>query len=266
MKKVLFWLLAVVITLAALVYQRKTGPTYPLSGKIGINGILIEYELPRSAESSEDREISILVPHPDITGTLRFKRFKTDDPWTEEEMKNREGTLAASLPRQPAAGKLAYQITLNSEGKDLLIPGEESVVIRFKDKVPTALLIFHVIVIFGGMLISTRAGIAALDKQTNLRRFVPWAVAFLFLGGFILGPLMQKFAFGAWWTGFPVGKDLTDTKTLLAFIAWLAAWIAGRKGKPAHGWVLAASLITLFVFLIPHSLLGSELDYSKMPR
>jgi hypothetical protein len=37
-----------------------------------------------------------------------------------------------------------------------------------------------------------------------------------------------------------------------------------RRGKPARGWVLAASILLLVVFLIPHSLLGSELDYSKM--
>ena len=43
------------------------------------------------------------------------------------------------------------------------------------------------------------------------------------------------------------------------------ALIAGRKGKPARGWVLAAAILLLIVFLIPHSLLGSELDYSEAP-
>jgi hypothetical protein len=44
--------------------------------------------------------------------------------------------------------------------------------------------------------------------------------------------------------------------------AWIAALIAGRKGKPARGWVLAASVITLLINMIPHSLLGSELKYN----
>jgi hypothetical protein len=80
----------------------------------------------------------------------------------------------------------------------------------------------------------------------------------------ILGPLVQKYAFGALWTGFPFGYDLTDNKTLIAFLGWIAAWIAGRKGKPARGWVLGASILLLVVYLIPHSLFGSELDYSKI--
>jgi hypothetical protein len=75
---------------------------------------------------------------------------------------------------------------------------------------------------------------------------------------------MQKFAFGVAWSGFPLGMDLTDNKTLIAFLFWIVALIAGRKGKPARPFVLAASLVTLLIFLIPHSLRGSELDYSKM--
>jgi hypothetical protein len=39
---------------------------------------------------------------------------------------------------------------------------------------------------------------------------------------------------------------------------WIAALVAGRKGRPARGWVVAASAVTLFINLIPHSLFGSE--------
>ncbi|MCK7482728.1 MAG: hypothetical protein M0C28_40615 [Candidatus Moduliflexus flocculans] len=89
------------------------------------------------------------------------------------------------------------------------------------------------------MLFSTAAGLAALDKKRNPRRFVLWTVGLMFLGGFVLGPLMQKFAFGVAWTGFPLGTDLTDNKTLIAFLAWIVALAAGRKGRPARPFVLA---------------------------
>ncbi|MCK7483460.1 MAG: hypothetical protein M0C28_45300 [Candidatus Moduliflexus flocculans] len=42
------------------------------------------------------------------------------------------------------------------------------------------------------------------------------------------------------------------------------ALVTGREGRPARPFVIAASLVTLLVFLIPHSLLGSEYDYSKI--
>jgi hypothetical protein len=89
------------------------------------------------------------------------------------------------------------------------------------------------------------------------------------LGGLILGPFVQKAAFGAYWTGFPWGYDLTDNKTLLMWLAWaFAAGAAGFSLRAREGWVrvavMAASVAMTVVYLIPHSLRGSQLDYSKV--
>ena len=266
MKKIFFWFIAVVITLLTLVYQRMMGPTYPLPGKVSLAGREIKFKLPRSEEITRNCEVGVKVENLEITGRLLYMRFKTSDPWSEVPLTRQDGRLVGYLPKQPMAGKLAYKVLLAFQEKEISLSGEEPAVIRFKGAVPTAVLLCHILVIFAAMLFSIRGGIAAIDKGSNPRKYVPWAVGFLFVGGFILGPLMQKFAFGAWWTGFPLGTDLTDTKTLIAFLAWVAALIAGRRGKPARGWVLAASLITLIIFLIPHSLLGSELKYTELTQ
>ncbi|MEI6614889.1 MAG: hypothetical protein WCL37_08320, partial [Chrysiogenales bacterium] len=79
-----------------------------------------------------------------------------------------------------------------------------------------------------------------------------------FAGGLILGPLVQKYAFGAFWTGFPLGHDLTDSKTLLAVMVWLGAFFLRKKSR---WWTLLATVLMIVIYLIPHSLLGSELNY-----
>jgi hypothetical protein len=84
----------------------------------------------------------------------------------------------------------------------------------------------------------------------------------MLIGGLIMGPIMQKFAFGAYWTGWPFGQDLTDNKTLVAFIFWLIAFFVLRKNRQNRFWPVLAAIITLSVFVIPHSVLGSEFDYS----
>jgi hypothetical protein len=264
MRKIAFWIIAVFITVSSAIYQRITGPTYPVRGKTMINGSEITYKLERSYEDTEDYEIAIKVDNEEITGQLVYKRHKTDDPWTKIPLIRRKDSLLASLPKQPAAGKLEYKVILSSHENEVSLPGEKPVVIRFKGPVPLAILIPHVIVMFLAMLLSTRAGIAALDSKSNPRKFALWAAGLLIVGGLILGPLVQKFAFGELWTGFPISSDLTDNKTLIALIGWIAAVIAGRGGKPARWWVLGASILLLVVYLIPHSLLGSELDYSQM--
>ena len=263
MRKGLFWFLAVVITLGSAVYQRMTGPTYPLRGKAVVDGTEIRYRLPRSAETVEDAEVAVPAPAA-VEGWLDWKRYPTEDAWARVPLVREGDRLVGHLPKQPAAGKLAYRVHLGRDDGAPPVTGDDPVIMRFKDPVPTWIIIPHVIIMFAGMLLATAAGLSALDKKRNPRRFVLWTVALLFVGGFILGPLVQKYAFGVAWTGFPLGTDLTDNKTLIAFLAWIIALIAGRKGKPARPFVIAASLITLLIFLIPHSLFGSEYDYSKL--
>lgn len=264
MKKAFLWILALIITLGTLAYQRLTGPTYPLRGKTQFDDTTISYRLARSQVTTSDYELRIKVSNPEIKGYILYKRFKTSDEWTSQPLRREGDVLAALLPHQPPAGKLAYQVFLSSGDKETSLSGGEPVVIRFRGEVPDPVIILHVIVMFLAMLLSTRAGLEALRPTGNPRKLALWATIMLFVGGMILGALVQKFAFGAFWTGFPLGRDLTDNKTLFALVGWIIALIAGRRGKPARGWVLAASILTLAVFLIPHSLLGSELDYSKV--
>jgi hypothetical protein len=264
MKKVALWVLAFLITASTAVYQRLTGPTYPISGKTTVGHSEISYELLRTHETGQDCLVRIQIQNPDIGGTLLYKRHKTEDPWTKIPMERQEDALVGALPHQPPAGKLEYKVVLSLEGKETSLSGENPVIIRFKGAVPSWILIPHVIVMFLAMLFSARAGIEALRPKSNPRTLALWTTGLLFIGGFILGPAVQKLAFGSLWTGFPFGYDLTDNKTLIAFIGWIVAVIAGRKGKSARGWVLAAAILLLIVFLIPHSLLGSELDYSNV--
>jgi len=264
MKKVLLWILAFLITAGSAVYQRMTGPTHPLDGKIELGNEEISFTLERAQERVGDYVIRIEAEDPGISGYVTYQRFKTNEPWTNVPMSRENSSLSAALPEQPTAGKLAYLVYLTYGQESVSLSGEEPIIIRFKDVVPDFLLIPHILVMFLAMLLSTRTGLEALRKDSNPRKLALWTAGTMFVGGLILGPLVQKFAFGEWWTGFPFGIDLTDNKTLIAMIVWAIALFAGRKNKPARGWVLAASLITLIIFLIPHSLLGSEFDYSQL--
>ena len=58
---------------------------------------------------------------------------------------------------------------------------------------------------------------------------------------------------------FPMGFDLTDNKTLIAFVFWLIA-VVGNVKKDRRYLTLLAGLVMLVIFSIPHSVKGSELD------
>lgn len=259
------WLLAFLITAGSAVYQRRTGPTYPVRGRADFGGAVIAYELARSHSSASDCGVRIETRDPAIEGDLIWKRRKTNDAWRRVPMTWRDGALLAGLPHQPPAGKLDYVIELRKGGERVALPASGPIVIRFKKDVPAPVLVVHVLGIFGAMLLSTRAGLEALAGRPALRQYTLWTAGFLLVGGMILGPVVQKYAFDAFWTGWPFGHDLTDNKTAVAFLAWLAAWAALNRSRNPRRWMVAAAVVTFVVFLIPHSVLGSELDYSKTP-
>lgn len=174
---------------------------------------------------------------------------------------SREGeSLVALLPHQPPAGKLDYRVSL-SEGSATARLGQP-VTLRFRGEVPAWILVPHVLAMFLGMISAARAGFEKFSPSPKYGGLILWTLLLLGVGGLILGPAVQKCSFDAWWTGWPIGRDLTDNKTAVAWLAWVAAWIANRRGARSTGWwAVAAALITLIVFAIPHSVFGSELRY-----
>ncbi|HPC82195.1 MAG TPA: hypothetical protein P5234_02940 [Thermoanaerobaculaceae bacterium] len=256
------WLLAVVVTLGSVVWQRMTGPTHPARVGVELGGEAVKGKLLRSGTTGENLPVRLRAGE-GVTGEVAWRRYPTAAAWTVVPMRRDGPDLVAELPHQPAAGKIEYQVRLHDGGRIVTIP-ERAAVARFKDPVPAWVLIPHVLAMFAGMLLATRAGLEAALGRPRLGPLA-WAAFWLILvGGFVLGPAVQKYAFGAWWTGVPFGWDLTDNKTLAAGVAWAGAVAALRGGRWGRTAVLVAALVTLVVFAIPHSAMGSQLDWSKV--
>jgi hypothetical protein len=249
-KKNLFWVIALVITLASAYYQRISGPTYPETG-IHNN---VSYKFERSHSTSSDQLVEIPVTAPGTEAYLYWKRFKTNDDFTVENMQLENSIAKAYLPVQPPAGKLEYFIKIKRDNDESRFPAEHNVVTRFKGDVP----------LFLAMLFSVRTCIEALLKEGSLYKLTLYTLVTLFLGGMIFGPITQLYAFGALWTGIPFGYDLTDNKTLMALIGWIIAGYKVYKNKNPKFWVIAAAILMFIIFLIPHSMFGSELDYNRV--
>lgn len=255
MRKWVCWLLAVIITLALSVYQRRTGPTNPKRITIELNGENYPVKLPRSGVR-HDATVSLKGIPSDTEARIHYRRYPTSDGYTTEDFRLKEGELQATLPVQPVAGKLQYYLTV--EGKDY--PADSPVLIRFRNDVPAGILIPHILFMFAAMLFAVYTLLLVVSRKKYGLWLIIAAIT-LFIGGFILGPLVQHVAFGPWWTGFPFGTDLTDNKTLISFLFFLAA-LSTLKWKH-NKWVTAlAVLVMLAVFTIPHSKHGSEYDYA----
>jgi hypothetical protein len=279
MKKFLLWSLAFLITIAAAYYQRKTGPTYPKRVNVALNDSTYELRLVRSLGLDERSEVKLKIQDTTVKALLWYKRFNTTDEYSSTPFSykvypvhsfvmNRifkiteEKGLFAVVPQQPAAGKLQYYIEITDSKETHTLMKDTPVVIRFKGGVPGQVLTPHILIMFLAMLFSTASGLLALARIPSYKKYAIWTLVFLTIGGMILGPIVQKYAFGAFWTGVPFGWDLTDNKTLIAFLFWILAVVMNlKKDRPVY--TIVAAVILLFIYSVPHSMFGSELDYSS---
>jgi hypothetical protein len=255
----------VVLTVAAADWQRRTGPSYSLRAEAPLPGTTLAFTLPRSSPTTTAPRVALPSAPGLIGATLWWRRYPTDDPFTAAPMQPDTDQLAAALPVQPPAGKVEYYVELSTTAGPLRLP-DQTVVLRFRGPVPAPVLVAHIAIIFLAMLIGVRAALAAAFDTGEQRTLTLVTLAGLTLGGLVLGPITQRYAFGAFWTGVPFGWDLTDNKTLVMWIGWLAAGIAAfRRHRTTRGAVLAAAILMLAVYLIPHSMHGSQLDYDSLP-
>jgi hypothetical protein len=121
---------------------------------------------------------------------------------------------------------------------------------------------FMVMSLFGAVRI-----LRGQEGKRNTVNMARWVLILSFIGGWPLGFILNRQAFGPVWEGFPFGYDVTDNKTQLVFIFWLVslllAWgsFIGRgeekdclKAKPFAIAIVMSFLMSLALFLLPHSL------------
>lgn len=266
MKKSIYWILAFVITIGAAYYQRKTGPTYPKSTDVSVNGQVYELKLIRSIGLDRPSEVKLAIADSSASAKLFFRRFPTGDEYKAVDFKYRKSErfegFAATIPQQPAAGKLQYYYEITDSKGTTTYMKENPIVLRFKGSVPALVMIPHILLMFVAMLFSTLAGLYAIGKNRLFRKYTNWTLILFTAGGLVLGPVVQWYAFGDLWTGIPFGWDLTDNKTLIAFVFWVLAYLMNRK-KERPAYTILAAFVLLLVYSIPHSLFGSELSYES---
>lgn len=264
MKKQIILILAIALTLLSIIYQRLTSPTEPDKFEISIAGEMQKFKLPRSGTSGTDLEIKIdRIPSDTTSFYLSYKAYPSTKDWTKLKMAKRNDSYTAQLPSQAATKEIEYFISYKFlESATEIKISNKTIIARFKNKIPNYLLISHILAMFLAMLFANISGLKAILRGKNILTNIGLSIFFLTIGGLILGPLVQFYAYGQAWTGLPLGLGLTESKTLIAFLVWLITYFRYKKIKSTR-WVIFAFILTVIVFLIPHSLFDTALDITK---
>lgn len=272
----ILWILSLLITAVCFTYQDKTGPTYPLDGWLRTAKGPVHFRFLRSETIGTTLKIMLLDPIPSgITGYVKFRRYKSNDAWSsfpfhagefEYERRGRKESVKGAGVELPTlnerAGKYEYYVYISDGvGEPVSVTDEEPIYARYKAAVPTGVLVIHILVIFASMMFAVRTGFEAVADGNC--QWMLWATTVsLVLGAFVLGPLVQWYVFGVWWSGIPFGYDWTDNKVLLELAAWVGALFLNRGNRRNRRSVYVAAAVTLVVYFIPHSVFGSEYNYT----
>jgi hypothetical protein len=276
---VILWTVACLVTGASLLWQDQTGPTYPLQGTVQTAKGAVSFEFLRSETIGTDLKVLLLDPVPEgLKATVKYRRFTSGDAWREVPMVpgsfefSRRGSVTkvqgvgVELPSlNERAGKYEYFVIIDDgSGTPFSVTGDTAILARYKGAVPLLVLAVHILVIFLAMLFAVRTTLEAIVDGNY--KWMLWTTLIAFvLGAFVLGPVVQWYAFRVWWSGFPLGGDWTDNKVVVELLAWVLA-AALNWGKRRNRWiVVGAGLVTLAVYFIPHSIFGSEYRYSGGP-
>ena len=146
--------------------------------------------------------------------------------------------------------------------------------VTYEGRPPKPLLIFHVAFIVGAMLLMLHGFHFALVHVFNGRGLAAayWTLLAAWLLFTIsvlpLGFSVAKSAFGVGWSGFPVGSDITDNKSLAVVLYWAVVLMRGwrpqrgefatKTGKMSGvtfaGLSLLGIVLTVLAYAIPHSI------------
>ncbi|OGC76722.1 MAG: hypothetical protein A2Z27_02940 [candidate division Zixibacteria bacterium RBG_16_50_21] len=273
---------ALILTLALLFVARKLAMVQPRVTQITQNNLSIVHLNPGKTLENQLLKIKVRVTGIGKTGEKVLLSFVYGQPageWGTAEMKNDTSLdfFVAEINGQPRGGKLYYYVEIqDSLNNTVASLGSEQnpLRLRFEGAISAGLLIPHIFCMFAGAFFSFLAlfgAIGLLKSQgdfNSVARKVGWAALFIFIGGFPLGILVTRAALGgSGWGGFPIGNDITDSKTLLIFIYWLVLVVLGKGSifgnrpegnlvKPvAYGVLtLIGFLSVLGLYLIPHSI------------
>ena len=187
-----------------------------------------------------------------------------------------ENLFGYTVPAQDRGTRMNYYLEITTAtGTKIYFPRnapeeEKFYTLTFKGKANGLLLFIHVLLMVIPMILFIAAAYFAfkhLQQQLPVDKTL-WlsVIAFLlfFIGIVPFGMIVEYQVFGSIFQGWPFGRDVTDTKTLVIFIYWFVSLMMMKNkifkkeeknlisDKGFASLVVIGTIITLGMYLVPH--------------
>ncbi len=265
------YLVALLLTVVLLVFARLMSTRHAEEFTVNAEGVVLSHKTVTenfgdgpvvTLNSSEtDRE----------RAEVRYSEH-VGGPYQVVQMTPESGKFTARLPVLPKGEKWFYQIDIYRDNMKLAtFPPEREQFIKFKGHISPLILVPHILLMFATIFFGLMAVFTSVDlsrgKGSAKRAVLFVLLTFIsaFIGGIPLGIVVSQQTFGgSGWGGWPLGTDITDSKTEILLLCWvitlILSWggLKDRKMLVSNGMftflTILSFVITFITFLIPHSI------------
>ncbi len=221
-------ILAVLLTVLLLGIARRTSMRHSLEYLTETHGITFTHETATEG-FSDGAQVALKATKTDTeVAVVRFSD-QPGGPYQELNMTPENGVYKVTLPAKEKGSKQYYHIEVYKNNiKIATFPTAGDQVIKFKGNVTHVVLVAHILcmfatIFFGLMAVFTSIDLARGKGDARLSiLYVLLTFASAYIGGIPLGIVVFRQTFGgSGWGGWPLGTDITDTKTELLLLFWL---------------------------------------------
>jgi len=263
-KNIILWLGAVIITFLAGYMHNVTGPDYPVSGTIGIQGKQVTFKFDKIYRGNDSYNVFIRTDLKDIKAFLLWKDVPTnshirrsqknqfDSIWQKKLMIDSGFLIIGKLPHYNPEQKLAYRVELNYGGKQYFLPEDKPVTIMFLGKVNSSVMNIFYFVLFGGLLLAVRTGLEVFKDKPKVGMYTIFTLILFFLYTICVVPLKRTYELNALNHFVPPINSLISYQSISLLLLWIIglSLIFNFKGNKIIPLVISS--ITLIIYIFVH--------------
>ena len=231
-----------------------TGPNYPVSGTIGLEGQPATFRFDRTYKGNDSYIVTVNTDVKNINAFLIWRMVSgikntNPTPWQKIQMNYSGKLLTAKLPACKPGQKISYRVELYYKGNQYYLPVDKPVTIQLWGKVNPEILQIFYFVLFGGLILAVRTGLEVFKDKPRIGIYTIFTIIFFFLYSICLVPLVKTYQLNAINHSVPPVSQLLTVQSISLLILWIIgmAAIFNFKGNKFIPPIFSAATLIIYI-------------------
>ena len=221
-QQLILWISSAILTFIIGYVKNVTDANYPVTGTFGIDAQKVSYKLDKVHYGKEPYKLIVLSELKELKGRCIW-RLNGENVIVP--LSKGENNYYAEIPSQKPLKKIHYSIIIYHDNKVYEIPGESKIEMTFYGKIPVSLILFHFILLYGGILLAFRTTIEIFNEKKLIKKYSVITTSIFILLTAIINPLLNSYKLGAINNYIPAITEIIETLLIVLLLIWITGSI-----------------------------------------